>query len=84
LTAPADPRIPHWSHQVLWDRREPVQTDPDASWAPFRFELPEWLPPAVEAATIAWRYELLAERDVRHWFKETAAVTPLLHEGPGG
>jgi hypothetical protein len=38
------------------------------------------LPPAVEARTIAWRYELRARRRVRHWFDETAALTPLLHE----
>jgi hypothetical protein len=84
LSAPTDPRLPQWSHQVLWERRQPVPIDPDASWAPFRFDLPAGLPPAVEATTIAWRYELLAERDVRHWFNETAAVTPLLHEGPAG
>jgi hypothetical protein len=55
-------------------------TDPDASWAAFCFTLPDHLPPAVEARTIAWRYELRAQRHVRHWFNETAARTPLLHE----
>jgi len=81
LTGLVDPRTPLWQHHVLWEQRRPVRTDPDACWAPFGFELPDGLPPAVEASTIAWRYELVAERSVRHWFNETAALTPLLHDG---
>ena len=50
-------------------------------WVPFHFDLPQWLPPAVEATTLAWRYELIAQRSVRYWFDETAVITPLLHEG---
>ena len=71
---------PHWRSASLWEQVHPLHIDPDATWAPFAFELPESLPPAVEAATIAWRYELFARRNVPHWFKETAAVTPLLYE----
>jgi hypothetical protein len=77
---PGDPRLPQWRHAVLWERKQPVPVDPDAHWAPFCFELPDELPPAVEGTTLAWRYEVLAERGVRHWFNETAALTPLLHE----
>jgi hypothetical protein len=79
-TGPADPRIPQWRHAVLWQQEQPVPIEPESHWAPFCFDLPDDLPPAVEGATIAWRYELLAERGGRHWFKETAALTPLLHE----
>jgi hypothetical protein len=71
---------PQWHASYLWQAEHPLAIDPDAGWAAFYFELPDHLPPAVEARTIAWRYELRAERHVRHWFNETAARTPLLHE----
>jgi hypothetical protein len=64
----------------LWEAEHPLAIDQDAGWAAFCFALPDRLPPAVEARTIAWRYELRAQRTVRHWFNETAALTPLLHE----
>ena len=78
MTAPTDPRLPTWRDHLLGEHARPVPIEPDACWAPFCFELPEGLPGAVEATTIAWRYELLVERGVRHWFNETAALTPLL------
>jgi hypothetical protein len=71
---------PQWHASCLWQAEHPLAIDPDAGWAAFCFELPDYLPPAVEARTIAWRYELRAQRHVRHWFNETAARTPLLHE----
>lgn len=73
-------RTPQWHASSLWEAERALPIDPDAGWAAFRFELPDDLPPAVEARTIAWRYELRARRHVRHWFDETAALTPLLHE----
>jgi hypothetical protein len=73
--------LPRWEFETLWERRHGIRTDPDSTWAPFEFELPQRLPPAVEATTLAWRYELITQRSVRYWFDETAAVTPLLHEG---
>jgi hypothetical protein len=73
-------RTPHWNTETLWEQAHPLRIDPDATWAPFEFELPGALPSAVEASTIAWRYELRAERSVPHWFDETAALTPLLFE----
>jgi hypothetical protein len=36
--------------------------------------------PAVEARTIAWRYEVVVRRRSRRGLAETAARTPLLHE----
>jgi hypothetical protein len=69
-----------WRSATLWQADQRLQPEPEAAWAPFSFALPAHLPPAVEALTIAWRYEVVARRAVRHWFDETAAVTPLLHE----
>ena len=71
---------PQWHASCLWEAEHSLAIDPDAGWAAFDFALPDHLPPAVEARTIAWRYELRAQRRVRHWFNETAARTPLLHE----
>jgi hypothetical protein len=76
----SDGRTPQWHEASLWEAEQALPIDPDAGWAAFRFDLPDDLPPAVEARTIAWRYELRARRHVRHWFDETAALTPLLHE----
>jgi hypothetical protein len=73
--------LPHWEFETLWERHRAIRTDRDPTWAPFEFDLPRWLPPAVEATTFAWRYELITQRSIRYWFDETAAVTPLLHEG---
>ena len=73
--------LPHWEFSTLWERHHVIHTDLESTWAPFQFDLPQWLPPAVEATTFAWRYELITQRSVRHWFDETAALTPLLHEG---
>lgn len=71
---------PQWHASCLWQAEHPLAIDPEAGWAAFCFQLPDYLPPAVEARTIAWRYELRAQRHVWHWFNETAARTPLLHE----
>lgn len=74
--------VPQWQGLPLWEAEQALRLDPDAHWASFSFELPAGLPPAVEARTIAWRYELFARRKLRHWFDETAALTLLLHEEP--
>ena len=73
--------LPHWEFETLWERHHAILIDRDSTWAPFEFDVPQWLPPAVEATTFAWRYELITQRSVRYWFDETAAITPLLHEG---
>jgi hypothetical protein len=78
--AVASRAAPQWQAVPLWEHAVPLRVDADATWAPFRFAFPDGLPSAVEASTIAWRYELLAQRDVPHWLNETAAITPLLHE----
>jgi hypothetical protein len=80
----AEGRTPQWHDACLWEADQQLSLDPDRGWAPFCFQLPDDLPPAVEARTIAWRYELRAQRHVRHWFDETAALTPLLYEDAAG
>jgi hypothetical protein len=72
--------IPHWERGDLWSASTAVEIDPDRTWAPFVFDLPPDLPPAVEAHALAWRYELGAHRHARIGIDEYAVVTPLLFE----
>jgi hypothetical protein len=72
--------VPGWGDAWLWRHAATLEIDPDATWARFELGLPSRLPPAVEARTIAWRYEVLVRRRTRHGRVETAARTPLLHE----
>lgn len=72
--------FPQWCATPLWERASPLRLDAEATWAPFAFELPPNLPKAVEASTVAWRYELIARRSRKYWFDETAALTALLYE----
>jgi hypothetical protein len=72
--------VPSWGGAWLWRHAATLDVDPDATWMPFSLRLPSRLPPAVEARTIAWRYEILVRRRTRHGRDETAARTPLLHE----
>ena len=55
-------------------RGEPLDAD---NWRGFSFELPDWLPPAIEARSIAWRYEVEVRRTVRLAPDERAVLTPL-------
>ena len=48
-----------------------------AHWRGFAFDLPDWLPPAVEARSIAWRYEVEVRRSVRFGPDDRAVITPL-------
>jgi len=68
-----------WPTSCLWEQQSRLRPNPHATWAAFAFALPPGLPPAVEASSVAWRYEVIARRAGR-WFPESAAVTPLLHE----
>jgi hypothetical protein len=76
----AERGIPQWHEAALWTHEQTLSVDTDAHWTGFAFDLPANLPPAVEARTIAWRYELLARAHVHRWITQTAAITPLLHE----
>jgi hypothetical protein len=72
--------IPTWGGAWLWRHIARLEVDPDATWAPFDLRLPARLPPATEARTIAWRYEIVVRRRPRRGLTESAARTPLLHE----
>jgi hypothetical protein len=71
--------VPSWDATWLWRHAAALDVDPDATWAPFDVRIPAHLPPAIEARTIAWRYEVLVRRR-RRGFAESAVTTPLLHE----
>ena len=82
--APTLGAMPHWERDVLWSARTTVETDPDRTWVPFAFDIPDDLPPAVEAHTLAWRYELSASRRTRIGIDEYALLTPVLFETGAG
>ncbi|MGZ4482570.1 MAG: hypothetical protein ACXVY5_10220 [Gaiellales bacterium] len=71
---------PLWSDARLWQAEVEVATDPDRTWVPFHFDLPEDAPPAVEARTLGWRYEIEARRPVRFAPDERGVVTLLRFE----
>jgi hypothetical protein len=79
-SAPAPRGVPVWHESTLWSAERALDVDSAATWVRFCFDLPDGLPPAIEAATIAWRYELRVRRRAPHRLPETAALTPLLHE----
>ena len=79
-TALAERGTPQWHDAALWSEQQTLSIVADAHWARFAFDLPRDLPPAVEARTVAWRYELLARATGHRWLNESAALTPLLHE----
>jgi hypothetical protein len=72
--------VPGWGSSWLWRHIQRLEVDPSATWIPFDLALPAPLPPAVEARTIAWRYEIFVRRRTRSGLGETAARTLLLHE----
>lgn len=69
-----------WDEATLWEDQLSLPTDPDRTWMPFAFALPGELPPAIEAQTVAWRYEITARRPLRLRRIEAAALTPFLFE----
>jgi hypothetical protein len=71
---------PDWDENVLWTASVPIELDDDRRWSPFRYEIPAGLPAATEALTVAWRYELVVSRRIRHWPDQHATLTPLLFE----
>ena len=72
--------VPQWRAAPLWQHAAVVKIDADTTWSPFDVALPPALPPAIEARTIACRYEVVMRRRGRRWPGETAARTPLLPE----
>ena len=70
-------RLPRWHDRTLWSCEIVLDGLADARWAPFAFALPEGLPPAIEARSVAWRYEIEARRPLRLRFDERAISVPL-------
>jgi hypothetical protein len=69
--------IPLWRQRVSFEECLELESLDDAHWRAFSFELPDGLPPAVEARSIAWRYEVEARRSVRIGPDDRALITPL-------
>jgi hypothetical protein len=70
-------RMPRWHERTLWSNELVLDGLSEARWAPFRFDLPPDLPPAVEARSVAWRYEVEARRPLRLRPDERAIAVPL-------
>ena len=70
-------RVPRWHERTLWSDELVLDGLAEAHWAPFEFRLPPALPPAVEARSVAWRYEVEARRPQRLWPDERAIAVPL-------
>jgi hypothetical protein len=69
--------IPIWRQELWHEEQAELESLDDAHWRAFAFDLPEWLPPAVEARSIAWRYEVEIRRSVRFGPDDRAVITPL-------
>ncbi len=70
-------RVPRWDVRTLWSEELVLDGLAGAHWAGFEFALPADLPPAVEARSVAWRYEVEARRPLRLRPDERAIAVPL-------
>ena len=70
-------RMPRWHERTLWSQELVLDGLAEAHWAAFEFALPPDLPPAVEARSVAWRYEIQARRPLRLRPDERAIAVPL-------
>jgi hypothetical protein len=68
---------PLWQWESLWQERHELEWPDGPRWLSYAFRIPEGLPPAVEATTIAWRYEFEVSRPVRLGMHERAVATPI-------
>jgi hypothetical protein len=69
--------IPVWRQVVRFEEATELEAFDEAHWRGFSFDLPDRLPPAVEARTVAWRYEVEVRRSVRFGPDDRALLTPL-------
>lgn len=76
--------IPMWRHETLFEEHAELESLESAHWRQFSFDLPAWLPPAVEARSIAWRYEVEVRRAVRLGPDDRAVLTPLAYVDVSG
>ncbi len=77
IVATTRARPPRWTYNELWSARQELRGLHEAHWLPFRIAIPTGLPVAVEARSIAWRYEIEVRRSRRLMLAERAVVTPL-------
>jgi hypothetical protein len=68
---------PLWRTVSIWSQSAPTEWPIGQNWAAFRFTLPDRLPPAVEARSIAWRYEVEVRRRIRLAPDDVAIATPV-------
>jgi hypothetical protein len=68
---------PLWRTVCIWSQSVPTEWPAGQHWAAFRFALPDRLPPAVEARSIAWRYEVEARHRIRLVPDDVAIATPV-------
>ena len=66
-----------WRHETRFEARAELEPLDAGNWRGFSFDLPDGLPPAIEARSIAWRYEVEVRRSVRLGPDERAVLTPL-------
>ncbi|HEY1480003.1 MAG TPA: hypothetical protein VGF46_08225 [Gaiellales bacterium] len=69
--------IPIWRQHVCFESSKELAELGEAHWRGFAFDLPDGLPPAVEARSIAWRYEVEVRRAVRFGPDDRTLLTPL-------
>ena len=69
--------IPMWRQATWFEQGTELEPLGSAHWRAFAFDLPLWLPPAVEARSVAWRYEIEARRSVRFGPDDRTVITPL-------
>jgi hypothetical protein len=69
--------IPIWRQELWFEEHAELEPLDGAHWRAVSFDLPDWLPPAVEARSIAWRYEVEVRRSVRFGPDDRAVITPL-------
>jgi hypothetical protein len=77
LPANRSMQLPRWHERTLWSQELVLDGLAEAHWAGFEFALPDDLPPAVEARSVAWRYEIEARRPLRLRFDERAIAVPI-------
>ena len=68
---------PLWKTEAIWSESVPLEWRDGETWSAFRVPVPEGLPPAVEARSIAWRYEVEARCATRLGMHDTAVTTPM-------
>jgi hypothetical protein len=68
---------PLWKTETIWSESAPLEWRAGETWSGFRVAVPAELPPAVEARSIAWRYEVEARVGTRLGMHDTAVSTPM-------